>query len=63
MNEKELMLRGKRIPIGLVPKYVRRNERFVEVCEAIVRYYDAELKIPLEWVEEYNELISERENR
>ena len=44
-------------PIGLKPKFVNRLERLSEVRGAIVRYYDAELKIPIEWIEEYNELI------
>jgi hypothetical protein len=44
-------------PIGLKPKYVNRVERLNEVRGAIVRYYDAGLKIPIEWIEEYNELI------
>lgn len=44
-------------PIGLRPKWVSNKERLNEVRSAIVRYYDAELKIPIEWVDEYNELI------
>jgi hypothetical protein len=44
-------------PIGLKPKLVNRLERLNEVRGAIVRYYDAQLKIPIEWIEEYNELI------
>ena len=44
-------------PIGLKPKFVNRLERLNEVRGAIVRYYDAQLKIPIEWIEEYNELI------
>jgi len=44
-------------PIGLKPKFVNRLERLNEVRGAIVRYHDAELKIPVEWIEEYNELI------
>ena len=44
-------------PIGLRPKRVSDKERLNEVRDAIVRYYDAELKIPIEWIEEYNELI------
>jgi hypothetical protein len=47
----------KKPPIGLIPKWVSNKERLNEVRCAIVRYYDAELKIPIEWVEEYNELI------
>ena len=48
-------------PLGLMPKrfYDERikAERFNEVCGAIARYYDAGLKINIEWIEEYNELV------
>jgi hypothetical protein len=48
-------------PLGLIPKrfYDQRVkvERFNEVCGAIARYYDARLKIKIEWIEEYNELL------
>jgi hypothetical protein len=44
-------------PIGLRPKWASDKERLNEVRSAIVRYYDAELKIPIEWIEEYNQLI------
>jgi hypothetical protein len=48
-------------PLGLIPKrfYDQRVkvERFNEVCGAIARYYDARLKIRIEWIEEYNELV------
>ena len=44
-------------PIGLKPKFVNRLERLQEVRGAIVRYYDASMKIPIQWIEEYNELI------
>jgi hypothetical protein len=47
--------------LGLIPKrfYNQRVkvERFNEVCGAIARYYDARLKIKIEWIEEYNELV------
>mgnify|MGYP003627288332 FL=1 len=45
-------------PIGLKPKFVNRLERLNEVRGAIVRYYEASREIPIEWVEEYNELIN-----
>ena len=44
-------------PIGLTPKKIHDNKRFYEVCGAIVRYYSAGLKIPVEWIMEYNELV------
>lgn len=45
-------------PLGLVPKAVVQLQRLEDIKKAIARYYNAELEIPLEWVEEYNELIS-----
>ena len=53
MNKKKIM----KPPIELRPKFESNKERLNEVRSAIVRYYDAELKIPIEWIEEYNELI------
>lgn len=48
-------------PLGLIPKKFHdervKVERFNEVCGAIARYYDAGLKINIEWIEEYNELV------
>jgi hypothetical protein len=48
-------------PLGLIPKRFHdqrvKVERFNEVCGAIARYYDARLKIKIEWIEEYNELV------
>jgi hypothetical protein len=48
-------------PIGLIPKRFHIDrvnaERFNDVCGAISRYYNAGLKINIEWIEEYNELV------
>ena len=44
-------------PLGLIPKYIRQGQRYSEVCKAIARYYNADKVIPIEWIEEYNELI------
>jgi len=46
-------------PIGLKPKKYHSLKRLNEVRSAIVRYYDDELPIPVEWIEEYNELINQ----
>ena len=50
-----------RPPLGLIPKKFHDErvtvERFNEVCGAIARYYDAGMKINIEWIEEYNELV------
>ena len=48
-------------PLGLLPKkfYDERvnAERFNQVCGAISRYYNTGMKINVEWIEEYNELV------
>tara|TARA_R110000868_G_scaffold402439_2_gene678772 strand:- start:135 stop:437 length:303 start_codon:yes stop_codon:yes gene_type:complete len=54
---------SKKPPIGLKPKKDHLLERLHEVRSAIVRYCDAELPIPVEWVEEYNELIKLEEDK
>ena len=52
---------AKKPPLGLIPKWVYdRNsniERLHEVRSAMARFYDAELEIPVWWIEEYNELL------
>ena len=35
------------------------RKRFNDICEAIVRYYNTNWPIPIEWIEEYNDLITE----
>jgi len=44
-------------PIGLIPRKNATELRYLDVCGAIKRYYEAGLKIPVEWIEEYNDLI------
>ena len=47
-------------PLGVEPRYIHEELRRQQLSAAIVRYAEASLPVPLEWVEEYNELI-ERE--
>jgi hypothetical protein len=48
-------------PIGLLPKNIHdervNTDRLIEVRGAITRYLDAGLKVSVEWIEEYNELV------
>jgi len=48
-------------PLGIIPKsfHIKRvnQQRFNDVCQVIVSYYNAGLKINVEWIEEYNELL------
>ena len=59
--EKELEKHGitQKPPIGLKPKYIHDSERFQEVCLAIARYYKKSFPIPVEWIEEYNQLVTQ----
>jgi hypothetical protein len=56
---REQIKQAARPRIGVMPKKLHRKIRFYEVCSAISRYYSAGKKIPIEWVEEYNELVDE----
>ncbi|MCK5431134.1 MAG: hypothetical protein KAJ03_00245 [Gammaproteobacteria bacterium] len=44
---------------GLTPKWISQHQRFYEVCQAIALRCAAGQTMPIEWVEEYNELIEE----
>ena len=44
---------------GLIPKWIIQHQRFHEVCQAIALRCAAGQTMPIEWVEEYNELVEE----
>ncbi len=44
-------------PLGLIPREFIEYDRYIEICKAIVRYYNANIPIPIIWIEEYNELV------
>ena len=44
-------------PLGLFPKYLWDEARLQEIDKAIIRYTDRIKEIPIEWIEERNELI------
>ena len=48
-------------PLGLRPRKLAIEERLNEVRAAILRYCEASLAIPIEWIEEYNSLVVEKE--
>ena len=47
-------------PLGLTPKEFHDNNRLRDIWNAIARYFNLGLEIPIEWVEEYNELVIKR---
>ncbi len=51
----------KKPPIGLFPRKLWEEKRLFDVCLAITRYYQDAREIPIEWVEEYNQLIKNKE--
>lgn len=46
-------------PIGLIPERFHKEERVVEVAEAIIRYLENYIEVPVIWIDEYNKLIKE----
>lgn len=50
-------LTTKKPPLGLMPRYLWERKRRYEIGEAISRYVEVDKSIPVEWLDEYNELI------
>ena len=46
-------------PIGVMPRDMWDRKRQKDLADAMARYLEAGMKIPAEWIEEYNE-ISDR---
>lgn len=51
-----------RPPLGATPRYIVDAHRKDELKGAIQRMIDADYRVALEWIEEYNEIV-EREKR
>lgn len=45
-------------PVGIKPKWLHDEHRREEIIEGIIRFHDGKKQIPLEWILEYNELVS-----
>ncbi|WP_315307267.1 hypothetical protein [Enterococcus devriesei] len=41
-------------PIGIIPKELWIEQRKLELKAAIKRYFEADFKVPIEWIEELN---------
>jgi hypothetical protein len=44
-------------PLGLMPKKHWISRRISDINSAINRYMECGKEVPIEWIEEYNELI------
>lgn len=45
-------------PIGIMPKSTWESIRFSELKKAMDRYIEADLVVPIEWINEYNEFVN-----
>lgn len=45
-------------PLGLMPRYIHEEKRLKSVVEAVTRCFLNDKIIPIEWIEEYNELVT-----
>ena len=50
-------------PLGIEPRYIWKGKRRDALAGAVYRYLADHLKIPTEWVEEYNELVIDTARR
>lgn len=48
----------KKPPLGLRPRLFHNEQRYQEVIQAISRYWNADMPLPIEWITEYNELLA-----
>lgn len=69
LQEIELLLptklnlrKRKRPPIGVVPKFIKDEERFNELSQAIARYIHADEEVPDKWMHEYMNLKKQIKN-
>ena len=62
LNDKRMINNKIKPPLGLVPHSVFLLGRLEEIFQAIERYYEASMQIPIEWIEEYNLLIEMYKN-
>lgn len=52
----------KKPPLGLVPRYVRDEQRAREIIDAVLRYIDNGKPVPHEWIAELAERTTAKES-
>ena len=50
-------MKTRKPPLGLVPEYVRRLQRILEISDAIQRYCEVGKRVPRMWLQEYEGLV------
>jgi hypothetical protein len=53
------MERPVNLPLGIIPKRIWKEQRLRELRDVIDRYLEANQRVPIEWIEEYNELLED----
>lgn len=53
----------KKPPLGVKPRWLHDEERLKDLGGAIYRYLNEQYPITLDWIKEYNELISRRNGK
>lgn len=56
------MIELKKPPLGITPRWLLDEERAIEIEQAIMRYNEVDYPIPVEWIQELNE-VYERLNK
>lgn len=57
-----LMERLVKSPLGIIPKNIWKKQRLRELRDAVERYLEANQIVPIEWIEEYNQLLDDIRN-
>ena len=47
-------------PLGITPKWAWDKQRSENIVAAMLRYMDADMEIPIDWIKEHNELVKLR---
>lgn len=58
-EESHIIVKHQKPPLGVMPRDIWDRKRQEELADAMERYLEAGMKIPAEWIKEYNE-ISDR---
>jgi len=45
-----------KLPLGVIPRRMHEADRYIKLKEAIQQYVAHNKEVPIEWIEEYNEL-------
>lgn len=44
-------------PLGLKPRWLHEKQRVKEICDAMERYAQARMPVPVEWITELKDLL------